>query len=271
MKVEKTGSLHGNQVIWRYMSLEKFIDLVLHRSLFFANAIKMEDKFEMEIPLMSIDKRKKYYLATGLPIHKITSTLEKEISIARKFKENTYVSCWSLNTAESYALWKIYLGGSPNGVAIKSTVSKLIQCIESVDGVPELNEDFSMIDFIEKSPLYDIDFFKIGEVKYKNYIDAESLTKTNLAITKKEFYEYEKEIRVFATSNNQKRNPSTEEYKQGLSSGFSIPVEIEKLIDKIVLSPYSQLWFKDNFKILIERLNKSLLDKIVDSEIGINS
>lgn len=65
MKIEKLGSLHGNNIIWRYMSLEKFIDLILNRSIYFANARKMEDKFEMEIPINSLDERRRDYLERG--------------------------------------------------------------------------------------------------------------------------------------------------------------------------------------------------------------
>lgn len=276
MKIEKIGSLHGNRVIWRYMSLEKFIDLLLNRSIFFSNANKMEDRFEMEIPLFSLEEKKKYYLGRGMDSKKVISVLDKEVLLAKKFKENTYVNCWSRNDAESYALWKIYLGGSPNGVAIKSTVSKLIQCLQNVDS-REMNElDFSKIDSSKSviealSQELEIDTIKIGEVKYQNQIDLKDLDKSTLAVTKKAFYDYEKEIRVFATSKNQYLNPSTEEYQLGITAGFAIPIDLEKLIDSIVLSPYSTLWFKENLKKLINHLNPNLSAKIIDSEIGINN
>lgn len=276
MKVEKIGSLHGNKVIWRYMSLEKFIDLILNRSIFFSNASRMEDRFEMEIPLFSLEQKKNYYLSRGMDSIKANSVLDKEILIAKKFKENTYVNCWSRNDAESYALWKIYLGGSPNGVAIRSTVSKLIQCLQNVDsrqmkGLDFSTIDFSKIDFKSINQEFEIDTIKIGEVKYQNQIDIKNLTKSTLAMTKKEFYDYEKEIRVFATSKNQYLDISVEEYQLGITTGFAIPVDLEKLIDSIVLSPYSTLWFKENLKKLINVLNPSLSNIILDSEIGINN
>lgn len=275
LKIERIGPLHGNKVIWRYMSLEKFIDLVLNRSIFFANATKMEDRFEMEIPLFSLEEKKKYYLSRGMDLKKVISVLDKEGLLAKKFKENTYVNCWSRNNAESYALWKIYLGGSPNGVAIKSTVSKLTQCLEMVDSRQMIESDFSKIEssIIEIDALsqeFEIDTIKIGEVNYQNHIEIKDLAKSTLAVTKKEFYEYEKEVRVFATSKNQYLDPSSEEYRLGITSGFAVPIDLEKLIDTIVLSPYSSPWFKENLKRLINILNPSLSGKILDSEIGIN-
>lgn len=269
LKIERIGPLHGNTVIWRYMSLEKFIDLVLNRSIFFANATKLEDRFEMEIPLFSLEEKKKYYLSRGMDSKKVISVLDKEVLLAKKFKENTYVNCWSRNNAESYALWKIYLGGSPNGVAIKSTVSKLTQCLENLDS-RQMNElDFLRIGMEGFGQEFDVDTIKIGEVKYQNQIDLKELDKSTLAVTKKAFYDYEKEIRVFATSKNQYLDSSTEEYQLGITTGFAIPIYLEKLIDSIVLSPYSTLWFKENLKKLINHLNPNLSEKIIDSEIEI--
>ncbi|WP_146947081.1 hypothetical protein [Cyclobacterium qasimii] len=271
MKIEKLGSLHGNNIIWRYMSLEKFIDLILNRSIYFANARKMEDKFEMEIPINSLDERRRDYLERGKSSISVKSTMEKEVSVAKRFKENTYVNCWSLNNAESYALWKIYLGGSINGVAIKSTVSKLIHCLETIDKKAELTSEIIPESIEMNIPLLQIDRLKIGEVSYKNHIERSNFTKTNLAITKKEFYEYEKEIRVFGTSNNQYFSESPEEYDLSISDGFHVGIDIDELIDSIVISPYSPLWFKHNLKVLITKLNSSLIDKVSDSEIMINS
>lgn len=232
------------------MSLEKFIDLLLTRSLFFANANKMEDKFEMAVPIIPKSESKGISdRGSGMLLKRELS--QKEIELANKFKENTYISCWSLNDAESYALWKIYLGGSSNGVAIKSTVSKLTHCLESVSHTSNSNSDYSNLDFEAKNPFFEIDTFKIGVVEYKNHIEPKNLNKTNLAITKKQFYEYEKELRVFGTSKNQFEPQKSEEYQKGLSHGFSIPIEIELLIDGIVLSPYSTAWFKENLIKLI--------------------
>jgi hypothetical protein len=52
-------------------------------------------------------------------------------------KDLVLINCWSVNQYENYALWKIYLGGEKNGVAIKSTVSKLRKSVElGMDSYP---------------------------------------------------------------------------------------------------------------------------------------
>lgn len=41
---------HGNTVIWRYLGLEKFLDLLASNELFFTNAEKLTDKYEGVLP-----------------------------------------------------------------------------------------------------------------------------------------------------------------------------------------------------------------------------
>ena len=48
---------HGNTVIWRYVGLDKFLDLLMSQELFFTNAAHMSDKYEGLIP-----KRNQEYL-----------------------------------------------------------------------------------------------------------------------------------------------------------------------------------------------------------------
>jgi hypothetical protein len=269
MKITRIDKLHGNNVIWRYMSFEKFIDLILHNHLYFSNAKNMEDRFEMEIPAISLDNQKKFYISRGLPENKAKKSVEKEIHLARIFKENTYINCWSLDASESYALWKIYLGGSPNGVAIKTTVSKLESNLKSRTKTIQL-DNFDDINFDLNSALFEIDEFNLAEVKYKNFLKIEDLNKYNIAITKRKYYKYEKEVRVFGTSNNQHKDPNLEEYKLGIENGISINIDSNNLIDKIVLSPFSTSWFRENIKLLVKKIDEKLLEKIIDSEILIN-
>ena len=218
-----------------------------------------------------MDERKADYLRGGQDLNKAKSIIEKEVLIAKRFKENTYVSCWSLNNAESYALWKIYLGGSINGVAIKSTVSKLIHCLEKIDSGSKVNSKINSRIIENSSPLVEIDRLQIGEVSYKNHIELAGFEKSRLAITKKEYYEYEKEIRIFGTSNNQYLFDAHDEYNLAIQNGFHVSIDIDELIDNIIISPYSPAWFKENLRVLIGKLNKRLLDKLVDSEILLNS
>lgn len=106
-----SDSIPANSNIWRYMPLEKFLDLITSHSLYFANAKTLTDQYEVTIPNGLKDR----YLKSH--------SLEEFNEISNKLDEvrsRLFLNCWSLQTGESYALWKIYLGGAKAGVAIKS-------------------------------------------------------------------------------------------------------------------------------------------------------
>ncbi len=114
---------HGSTIVWRYMSIEKFLDLLTHKRLFFTNAANFTDGYEASLPPNIIKSKRKKLVSQGLS----GRDLEEEIAIFelnnRPMRELTLVNCWSIGRHESYALWKIYLRGGKAGVAIRSNFS----------------------------------------------------------------------------------------------------------------------------------------------------
>lgn len=51
-------------ILWRYLSFEKFVSLLSTKSLYFATANQFEDPFEGHVPLL-IDKLYKQHTAFG--------------------------------------------------------------------------------------------------------------------------------------------------------------------------------------------------------------
>jgi hypothetical protein len=94
------------------------------------------------------------------------------------FRDYTLINRWSISSVESYPLWKIYLGGSKSGVAMRSTVSKLKKAIDG------------------RSDSFNEDIF-VGRVNYKDYIPEPKLTRFNLITIKNAFYKSEEEMRLF--------------------------------------------------------------------------
>jgi len=69
MKIESHSDLdipHGNTVIWRYMGLDKFLDFLTHRRLFFTNADNFTDGYEVSLPTNLIKKKRKQLISEGL-------------------------------------------------------------------------------------------------------------------------------------------------------------------------------------------------------------
>lgn len=55
---EKLDIPHGNNIIWRYMGLDKFLDLIVNDRLFFGNADKLTDDYEVSLPKSLIERKK---------------------------------------------------------------------------------------------------------------------------------------------------------------------------------------------------------------------
>ena len=246
VKDSRIKAPHGNSTIWRYTPLDKFIDMILSDSLFFTNAGKMTDKCEGVVPRKTLRSKKKRLLDKGYH----PSDVEMDVSYYdhsfSSLRYLTLINCWSINRAESYALWKIYLGGSKSGVAIKSNVSSLKKSIS-------LGKD-----------RHDEDIY-LGKVSYSDYIPDSGLTRFDLITTKNMFYEFEKEMRLFIFHYPRSEGGIKPPYN--LSVGRSLKVNIDTLIDKIYLSPFAGSWFEKSFRQLIREIKPSLEKKIVVSDV----
>ena len=158
----------------------------------------------------------------------------------------TLLNCWTINKHESYALWKIYLGGSKSGVAIKTTVSRLERAIKK--GKDSFDEDI----FISK-------------VNYTNFIKESPESRFNVTITKNKFYEYESELRLFIFDYPRSEGGIKTPYD--ISIGRRVKIDISELIDEIYLSPFTGRWFDKTLIETIEKFNPNLKNKIKNSEI----
>lgn len=209
-------------IIWRYMDFTKFVQLIYTKTLWFGRVDILSDQFEGELP----DENSNEFmnrLATIDPSMSFNSMLDKTIKERqniRKFKSFSYVNCWTIDDNESYALWKIYLDDGKQGVAIKSTIGRIRQAFS--------NSDYEAV---------------IGKV---NYSDSVKDVNQDLIIgTKKPYYKYESEFRImllnqFKLENN---NNGEEIHVPFNIYGINLNVDLSVLIDRIVISPFSQDWF----------------------------
>lgn len=140
----------------------------------------------------------------------------------------TYCSSWSENDHENYALWKIYLGNKPEGVAIKTSIKKIREVLN-------------------KNSIYD---FYIGRVKYdssKINLLKDQISNHNIILRKRKEYEYEKEIRIYTIS----------ETIRNIGPYLYLSIEnISDLIEEVYVSPFVKDWLSD---IIISFLKKNNL------------
>lgn len=250
MKLIKSEYLdlpHGNTVIWRYISHWKLKDLFKTSSIFFPNANKLTDEYEVSIPSSTIKNKILNLKKSGLS----SRDLDEEIMLFNwqnnPMKDLVLINCWSINKHESYALWKIYLGGEKNGIAIKTTISKLRRSIENgKDKYPE-------------------NFF-IGKVKYKKHLKQDELSRFEIITTKKPFYDFEKELRVFILNYPLAEGGEVPPYD--MKQGRTVKIDIDELIHEVYISPFANEDYKLEVQKIVNGIN-TINERYVikDSEI----
>ena len=149
-----------------------------------------------------------------------------------------------MNTIESYALWKIYLGSAGSGVGIRTSVSSLKKSLEKSE--------------IE---------IQMGEVSYTNYL--ENINKYYIMTRKSLFYRYEEELRLFVDQVDgfELRKIGKRQTAAKNPNGLKDPIDINELIQEIYISPFMGKWFEEMLRKTLQEINPALVDKIVRSEI----
>ena len=246
VKNENLESPHGNTVIWRYIGLDKFLDLLISQELYFSNAAKLSDKYEGLIPKRNQDYLLKAFKNKGLSNEQAEFEKQKTLKHIHELKALTLLNCWTINQSESYALWKIYLGGSKSGVAIRTTVSKLTKAIKKG------NDPYKEVIYISK-------------VKYTDFIKDDPENRFNIITTKNKFYEYEKELRLFIFHQHNENENKNIPYD--ISEGRRLKIDLNELIDEIYLSPFVGKWFDTTLIAILNTVNPELSKKIKNSEI----
>ncbi len=181
-----------NTIIWKYLDLSKFLDLLMSEKLFMSRSDKFEDQYEgtfseptfEEIKKLSIDNSDflKYY---------------------KTHREKVAISSWHINEYESFAMWQIFTQNS-EGLAIQSTIGRLQESL-----VPEIN-------------------FKqyIGEVNYIDY-KKEHIPFDDMFfpfLFKRKSFQYEGEVRIITDIGE-----SNIKINEGLKINVNINQLIEKI------------------------------------------
>lgn len=222
-----------DHVIWRYISLDKYLDLLLTESIKFTQVDIAADQLEIALMLNTLEKSGKLigkeYIKDGANFH---------VDILRK---SHYISCWTGKDHECRSLWFAYLGESRIGVAIKTTVGKLIQSIDW----GEFGFDYRKVD-------------------YRNVFEntEELQVNTTLLNVKAPAYASESEIRFTINKNLIEKpsgelselNPPRQVPIESLPKVISLKVDLVKLIDEVWLSPYCQSWQLETIKSLTDKL-----------------
>ena len=181
-----------NTIVWKYLDLSKFLDLLLSKKLFMSRSDKFEDQYEGTFSEPTFEEIRK--LAVDNPDF---------LNYYKTHREKVAISSWHINEYESYAMWQIFTQNS-EGLAIQSTIGRLQKAVN-----PE-----------NKFDQY------IGEVNYidykKEYIPFDDLFFPFLF--KRKSFQYEREVRIITDTSK-----STIKLNDGLKINVDINQLIEKI------------------------------------------
>ncbi|MGS0737839.1 hypothetical protein ACVBEG_15120 [Pseudomonas sp. GG8] len=221
-------------VIWRYMSIEKYLSLLVSQELFLCRVDGFDDPWEGVWPRKQLDK----YLRS------IDKASQDESNELKRFmlehnRKCMFVHCWHANNSESAAMWDLY-SSRESGVAIRSTVGRIK---DSLDG--------------------EGDVF-IGSVEYIDY-DDETITIPWMtlapAFLKRASFTHENEVRLMC-----RHYPLSSKNSDGVRavifddalSYMTLKVNVNTLISDVYLSPTMEPWLAST---LIEISKKYGVDK----------
>lgn len=195
-------------ILWKYMSLDKFIYLISENKLYFCRIDKFED--DRECTLTTIDK-------------KIFRYNEKAKYYWERERTRYFISCWIKANNELALMWNTY---GKKGIAIKTTVGKLIE---------SLSEDTQ----------HDIYISCVNYIDYKkesSQATGKALNALRIPMTKRNFFEQEKEVRLLYCDYNNKNE-----------IGHSLDINTKALIEGIKVYPNAPRYFIDIVNMELDR------------------
>lgn len=229
--------------IWRYLDFTQFISILERKSLFFSRADKFSDPFEGSIP--QPNKKVRELFAKDKKESQKKLLLKKLPKLYKKQKKLTYLNCWHIKAHETAAMWDLY---SNDGITIKTNIRNLKESLRSYN----------------ENKLY------LYEVKYIDFEKEPILREANSILPffhKRKSYEHERELRILIQPISVFTSPSQKGKDGGSDFDGYVPINIDKLIEKIYVSPTAPDWLYDLIQNVNEtydlnkEIKKSYLDK----------
>ena len=181
-----------NTIVWKYLDLSKFLDLILSKKLFMSRSDKFEDQYEGTFSEPTFEEIKK--LAENNPDF---------LKYYKSHREQVAISSWHINENESFAMWQIFTQNS-EGLAIQSTIGRLQKALTNENNFQQYIGEVNYIDYKKEYIPFDDLFFPF--------------------LFKRKSFQYEREVRILTdiSSSGQRLN-------DGLKINVDLHHLIEKL------------------------------------------
>ena len=232
-------------ILWRYMDVPSFMALITNNNLTFVRADLFEDRFEGVLPKKTsqmLDLSAQIQIKEG----KLNPSYENLSSIINSDRTSTFMNCWTMENHEMVHMWKIY--SKENGIAIKTTYSKLKQAFETQETIYP-----TIINYIDFE---------------NDVVDWQSNMMTAYTLKRNE-YKSEKEFRLLLSNPREVEDQFIGKFKgkkpheinflrRSLYQKYPIincPIDSNELIQSIQISPYAPKWYLKLIKDIVKKYN----------------
>ncbi|WP_374506459.1 hypothetical protein [Flavobacterium sp.] len=161
-------------IVWKYLDLSKFLDLLLSQKLFMSRSDKFEDQYEGTFSEPTYEEIKK--LAINNP---------EFLNYYKTHREKVAISSWHINEYESFAMWQIFTQNS-EGLAIQSTIGRLQKALEPEKNLKQYIGQVNYIDYKKEYIPFDDMFFPF--------------------LFKRKSFQYEREVRIISDTSDTRIN-----------------------------------------------------------------
>jgi hypothetical protein len=235
-----SGGQEQNEHLWRYLSFARFVWLLQNKKLWLSRADLLGDPWELTLCGDQLT-----FVASRHPIstvnsenHTPESSHERAKRIVNLWRRSTFVNCWSSDSHESHALWRIYCP-LVEGVAIQTTLVKLRKSVDPL-------------------AVYPVTYGTLGSSKTTPTIP-------DLITKKRPMISYEKEFRVVRAPDLQGPNPTIQETD---AAGYSVEWDPEQHLESISVHPEADRSFMDTVISTVTQYAPALRDRVVWSAMS---
>ena len=211
----------NDTIVWKYLDLSKFLDMLLSQQLFMSRSDKFEDQYEGTFSEPTFEE-----------IKKIAANKPEFLDYYKSHREKVVISSWHINEYESFAMWQIFTKNN-EGLAIQSTIGRLKEALQPENRIEQYIGNVNYIDYKKEYIPFDDAFFPF--------------------LFKRKSFQYEREVRIISDVST--KNISVND---GLKINVDLSQLIEKIYihpksenwyKKLVIELVSKL----NFNIEIEK------------------
>jgi hypothetical protein len=179
-------------IVWKYLDLSKFLDLLLSQKLFMSRSDKFEDQYEGTFSEPTFEE-----------IKKLSINNPEFLDYYKTHREKVAISSWHINEYESFAMWQIFTQNS-EGLAIQSTIGRLQNALHPEKKLNQYIGEVNYIDYKKEYIPFDDKFFPF--------------------LFKRKSFQYEREVRILSDTGN-----DVIKINDGLKINIDINELIEKI------------------------------------------